>query len=297
MDFDFGRHRYDKGSDEDEEVWKILARLGGPLVRNAKDPFFEEGDRICDMKDPQVFETFDSEEFPHKDYKPFPCSEQGCSKVFAQLIDSEAHYNAVHRFPCSECKQGFISAHLLELHVLENHDAFFKVLSARKPYYSCFLEICKCKFKKKEDRSRHVIQDHGFDPNLEFFEPMIKKQEGNRETSPSRKKKARRPLSMALSSPSKEDKSKGRIGPTPAKSTNNLSPTKSTPLNLRPSKIPVRSFSYKNISFGSGITKTFDTSELNQRWYVSRFDSAKKKRSSMDIHNMEDVKMSLPSIK
>ncbi|CAB4064316.1 unnamed protein product [Lepeophtheirus salmonis] len=67
---------------------------------------------------------------------------------------------------------------------------------------------------------------------------MIKKQEGNRETSPSRKKKARRPLSMALSSPSKEDKSKGRIGPTPAKSTNNLSPTKSTPLNLRPSKIP-----------------------------------------------------------
>nr|ACO15751.1 Zinc finger protein 511 [Caligus clemensi] len=295
MDFDFGRFRSGerRADSPPEEAWKILARLGGPILRPLNDPFFGEGDAVCEMRDPQIFEEFDVEEFLHKDYKPFPCSEQGCDQVFAQLIDSEAHYNTSHRFPCSECSRGFITSHLLELHVLENHDAFFKVSSSKKPSYACFLEVCKEKFWTPRDRTHHGIEDHGFDPDMDF----LRDQELKSEASPLRKKKARRPLSMALSSRSKDKASPHALSP--AKSTNNLSPIKSTPVNLRPSKIPVRSFSYKNISFGSGITKTFDTSQLNQRWFDSRFESAtkKKKRNSLEIHNMEDIKKSLPSIK
>jgi hypothetical protein len=47
---------------------------------------------------------------------------------FSQLLDSEAHYNAVHRHACSVCKKSLPSAHLLELHVTESHDSYFQVL-------------------------------------------------------------------------------------------------------------------------------------------------------------------------
>ena len=44
----------------------------------------------------------------------------------------EAHYNSLHRHCCQNCQRSFPSTHLLEIHVLENHDTLFGMLATRK---------------------------------------------------------------------------------------------------------------------------------------------------------------------
>lgn len=44
----------------------------------------------------------------------------------------EAHYNSLHRHCCQNCQRSFPSTHLLEIHVLENHDTLFGMLASRK---------------------------------------------------------------------------------------------------------------------------------------------------------------------
>jgi len=105
---------------------------------------------------------------------------------FLQLIDSEAHYNAVHKHSCSICKKSFPTGYLLELHVTEMHDSFFKVrgknvyflnhlnkycfkvLSAKEPSFECFLEKCPLKFWNPHDRRQHSIKDHSFPTDFKF---------------------------------------------------------------------------------------------------------------------------------
>jgi hypothetical protein len=42
----------------------------------------------------------------------------------------------VQQYSCSVCRKKLISAHLLDLHVSENHDSFFDTLKLRKPMVS-----------------------------------------------------------------------------------------------------------------------------------------------------------------
>lgn len=61
------------------------------------------------------------------------CSIPGCDYISETLLEFENHYNASHRYTCARCKKVLPSPHLLDLHVQENHDSFFAVLSERKP--------------------------------------------------------------------------------------------------------------------------------------------------------------------
>ena len=63
--------------------------------------------------------------------EPIACS--ACSEKFTLMIDFELHYKTAHRFVCSECKKWCPTARILELHVLENHDSFFKVSAKKQP--------------------------------------------------------------------------------------------------------------------------------------------------------------------
>ena len=44
--------------------------------------------------------------------------------------------NQVQLYACSVCKKKLISAHLLDLHVAENHDSYFDLQKDKKPMVS-----------------------------------------------------------------------------------------------------------------------------------------------------------------
>ena len=110
----------------------------------------------------------DIEALLHKDYETFPCQVPGCKATFKQLIDSEAHYNTKHRHVCSQCKKSLPSAHLLDLHIVETHDTYFQLLSAKRPSFECFVENCTDKFWTAANRREHCIGIHSFPKDFKF---------------------------------------------------------------------------------------------------------------------------------
>ena len=72
------------------------------------------------------------------------------------------------RHSCSVCKKSLPSPHLLELHIQENHDSFFSVLSERSPSYQCFLPSCPETFWGPQERHAHAIENHKFPPDFRF---------------------------------------------------------------------------------------------------------------------------------
>jgi len=150
-------------------VWSYLARMGvsvkGPASRT-----LAEGDRQAGMTAPTLLTLDDIEEFLHTDYEVFSCQAPGCTKTFSQLIESELHYNAVHRHCCSVCRKSLPSPHLLELHIQESHDSFFAVMSERKASYQCFLPTCPAVSWSPEERHKHVVEEHKFPPDFRFDE-------------------------------------------------------------------------------------------------------------------------------
>ena len=75
---------------------------------------------------------------------------------------------SLFRHSCSVCKKALPSPHLLELHIQENHDSFFSVLSERAPSYQCFLPSCSETFWGPQERHAHAIEDHKFPPDFRF---------------------------------------------------------------------------------------------------------------------------------
>ncbi|PIA16662.1 hypothetical protein COEREDRAFT_30882, partial [Coemansia reversa NRRL 1564] len=75
----------------------------------------------------------------------------------------EKHYDQMHRNCCSLCNAALPSAHWLDLHIQEYHDAFFRARVARseKPY-RCFLEACTRTFSRPHKRIMHMVDKHHF---------------------------------------------------------------------------------------------------------------------------------------
>ncbi|KAJ4419979.1 hypothetical protein N0V85_000773 [Neurospora sp. IMI 360204] len=78
---------------------------------------------------------------PHKD-----------TLVFSTYSEYESHYNSTHTNRCLECRRNFPSAHLLGLHIEENHDSFMAVKRDRGEH----------------TRRMHLIDKHMY-PNNFFF--------------------------------------------------------------------------------------------------------------------------------
>ncbi len=151
----------------DFDVWTYLARLG-VRSRTPSDPFFSDGDAVCQMRTCTYLTQEDEEELLHLDYAEFPCSAPGCSAAFSQLIDFETHYNSLHRHACDVCGLTAPSAHLLGLHVAESHDAFFAVVKEKRPSYECWLERCNKTFWTAEERGDHCVGVHQFPADFKF---------------------------------------------------------------------------------------------------------------------------------
>ena len=54
------------------------------------------------------------------------------SSFFFRVYSYEAHYSSFHRNTCLECRRTFPSNFLLDLHILENHDVLFELMSNAK---------------------------------------------------------------------------------------------------------------------------------------------------------------------
>lgn len=63
----------------------------------------------------------------------FQCNVNGCTLSYTSIADYDSHYNSNHRYTCIHCRKLLQSAHLLDLHLSETHDNFFKVSSVKKP--------------------------------------------------------------------------------------------------------------------------------------------------------------------
>ncbi|KAL8168559.1 UNVERIFIED_CONTAM: hypothetical protein K2H54_002047 [Gekko kuhli] len=96
----------------------------------------------------------------------------GCGQALSTLESYEHHYNLLHRNACAACKRPFPSAHLLDLHLLEWHDALFQLMAQRQDMYQCLVESCAEKFKSSKDRKDHLVKVHHYPPDFRFDKPV-----------------------------------------------------------------------------------------------------------------------------
>ncbi|XP_017003206.1 protein lethal(2)k10201 [Drosophila takahashii] len=82
-------------------------------------------------------------------------------------------------YSCAECRRMLPTAHLLDLHITEQHDFYFAASVDRgdKPMFSCFLEECTIKFQTPRQRKDHCIIVHKFPANYRFDQGKDKAKE------------------------------------------------------------------------------------------------------------------------
>ncbi|XP_024885976.1 zinc finger protein 511 [Temnothorax curvispinosus] len=146
---------------------EVLQQLGIG-IRPVNDPFFEDTYKVCKVFQRKGVTIDDDEELCHEAIKEFPCYVPGCRNTFQTLLDYEMHYNSSHRYACTECKVSRPNPRLLEIHIQETHDAFFKVLSEKQAMYQCYDSECDVKFNNPMERKEHCIRVHKFPKKYRF---------------------------------------------------------------------------------------------------------------------------------
>ncbi|KAJ2714530.1 hypothetical protein H4R19_001680 [Coemansia spiralis] len=102
---------------------------------------------------------------------PIVCRDAPChgSVVCPSTHAFEKHYDQVHRNSCGECGAVLPSAHWLDLHIQECHDAYFgaRVARGEKPY-QCFLRACTRTFARPYKRRLHMVDKHHFAASFDW---------------------------------------------------------------------------------------------------------------------------------
>lgn len=100
------------------------------------------------------------------------CTLPPCNKSpvkFRNNEDFESHYRSLHCMNCSECKKIFPSEHILNLHIIENHDSISLTRKSRgEKIYQCLIESCDRVCSTEWKRKRHLIDKHEYPPNFYF---------------------------------------------------------------------------------------------------------------------------------
>lgn len=89
-----------------------------------------------------------------------------CEESYEDDSASKSDYGS--SFTCSACKKVLMSAHLLELHILEHHDSYFNVVKDSQPLFTCFLAECDVKSRTSEERKEHCINQHSFPHDFRY---------------------------------------------------------------------------------------------------------------------------------
>ncbi|KAL9965111.1 hypothetical protein ACROYT_G028864 [Oculina patagonica] len=153
-----------------------------PLKRTfpSDDPFFEEGELFCNVLRKQLDRSEEVDDLIQR--ADFKCDIPGCGEWFSSVPSYEAHYNSLHRHSCQKCQRSFPSTHLLEIHVLENHDTLFSMIATRKNLYRCLVESCPDRFSSDKERKDHLISFHKYPSDFRFNRPS-RQQRKNKRTS------------------------------------------------------------------------------------------------------------------
>ena len=154
------------------DPWTYLAASGVAAassgIRQPEEPFFLDGDAVCAVRTCQYLTQVDRESFlRHNDR--VECAAPTCADVFHSLCAMEAHYAACHRHECAECSKKFSSERLLEMHLEEVHDSFFKAKKSRMAAYECYSQTCPLKFWNAQERQRHCQTVHDFSAEENSF--------------------------------------------------------------------------------------------------------------------------------
>ncbi|KAJ3256835.1 hypothetical protein HK103_005079 [Boothiomyces macroporosus] len=90
-----------------------------------------------------------------------------CS-FYTSVAEYEQHYEQCHQNKCFQCKKILPTPRLLDLHLSEIHDSFFKIKSEKEDMYECFVDGCKGLFSTWKTRKQHLISVHQYPPNFDF---------------------------------------------------------------------------------------------------------------------------------
>lgn len=66
----------------------------------------------------------------------------------------------------------------------ERHDAFFKILSKKKPMYVCLVDGCEDKFTHDDKRTRHLVRVHAYPADFSFHGPSRKPKNSKKKQQP-----------------------------------------------------------------------------------------------------------------
>ncbi|CAH1793006.1 unnamed protein product [Owenia fusiformis] len=266
-----------KVKNRDDWQWSPQKRRLGEL-----DYFFEEGDLVCYAKHTNT--PLDGVDWLDNLNKvpEFPCSLANCNKVFDTLVSYELHYNSCHRNVCQECKRSFPSNHLLDIHLLEWHNALFDSMAKNQNMYQCLIETCTEKFNSSKSRKDHLIKVHKYPSNFRFDKPRSKSKA---------KKKTDKDL---------ENMEVAQCGSCTDKPNIESMDINEPASNENTKSQPKRIFSYKvpeNISFGQGISRGFHRPRGRGRGHGGKVNPKKQwynagKDPDMDTSvNIDEVKM------
>jgi hypothetical protein len=92
-----------------------------------------------------------------------------CPLTFTSLSAFDAHYTSCHVFRCEACGLQLPNNRLLEMHVAERHDEFFRVMArTRGKMFACLVEGCPQKSNTRKGRQPHLVAIHSYPPNFTY---------------------------------------------------------------------------------------------------------------------------------
>ncbi|CAM9175380.1 unnamed protein product, partial [Hapterophycus canaliculatus] len=103
-----------------------------------------------------------------QDQQRYECMFQDCTASFSSLKRHEEHYETSHRNRCSACGRTFPTHRLLDFHLSEAHDSFFRAMAERRPMYACLVEGCSEVFETSGKRHTHLIDAHRYPERFDF---------------------------------------------------------------------------------------------------------------------------------
>ncbi|XP_066582944.1 zinc finger protein 511 [Prorops nasuta] len=157
-----------------EKIDNLLKHYGQG-ARAIDDPFFNQS-FIQKFIVKRIGVTVEGdEELYHNTVKEYDCFVPNCKASFKSTLDFTLHYNTLHRYTCQVCNKPKPTARLLDMHLQECHDEYFKLLSMKQPMYQCYVPGCNVKFYNHNERREHIINIHNYPKNYRFDEPFNSK--------------------------------------------------------------------------------------------------------------------------
>lgn len=181
----------------------------------------EEKKHIVQSEEEQLWEIF--------------CPIVGCRTKLKGVGELESHYLSRHSATCSICTRVFPTTRLLNLHVSETHDSFFRAkVALNYPMYECLMEGCSARFLSDSNRHQHLVDKHHFPRSFRFH---VKKhasqkqrqrqkahQPSNSGSTPKQSKKNQRAKAASESAPDVHTDRKDYESTTPSETQNQDTP-------------------------------------------------------------------------